>query len=59
MVSACLDLAESRARRKIPVTMQDWAKRPDIFLSAGERGVLQDAGGRITAKTAKARRKPV
>jgi hypothetical protein len=53
IVNAYLDLAESRAKRKIPMTMEDWAKRLDIFLSADEREVLQDAG-RITAKIAKA-----
>lgn len=52
IVNAYLDLAESRAKRKIPMTMEDWAKRLDIFLSADEREVLQDAG-RITAKIAK------
>jgi hypothetical protein len=53
IVNAYLDLAESRAKRKIPMTMEDWAKRLDIFLSADDREVLQDAG-RITAKIAKA-----
>jgi len=53
IVNAYLDLAESRAKRKIPMTMEDWAKRLDIFLSADEREVLRDAG-RITAKIAKA-----
>lgn len=31
IVSAYLDLAEDRARRRIPMTMEDWAKRLDIF----------------------------
>lgn len=52
IVSAYLDLAESRAKRKIPTTMEDWAKRLDIFLSADERVVLQNAG-MITAEIAK------
>jgi hypothetical protein len=52
IVNAYLDLAESRAKRKIPMTMEDWAKRLDIFLSADEREVLRDAG-KITAKIAK------
>jgi hypothetical protein len=52
IVGAYLDLAESRAKRKIPMTMEDWAKRLDIFLSADERDVLNDAG-QITAKIAK------
>lgn len=54
IVSAYLDLAESRARRRIPMTMADWAKRLDIFLSADERSVLQDAG-KITAEIARER----
>ena len=53
IVSAYLDLAESRAKRRVPMTMEDWAKRLDIFLSADEREVLQDAG-RISAEIAKA-----
>jgi len=31
-VSAYLDLAEDRARRRISMIMEDWAKRLDIFL---------------------------
>jgi hypothetical protein len=52
IVNAYLDLAESRAKRKVPMTMEDWAKRLDIFLSADDREVLRYAG-RITAKIAK------
>jgi hypothetical protein len=52
IVGAYLDLAESRAKRKIPMTMEDWSKRLDIFLSADEREILQDAG-KITAKITK------
>jgi hypothetical protein len=52
IVSAYLDLAESRAKRRVPMTMEDWAKRLDIFLSADEREVLKDAG-RISAEIAK------
>ena len=51
IVSAYLDLAESRAKRRVPMTMEDWAKRLDIFLSADEREVLKDAG-RISAEIA-------
>lgn len=29
IVNAYLDLAEERARRRIPMTMEDWAKRLD------------------------------
>jgi hypothetical protein len=52
IVSAYLDLAENRAKRKIPMTMQDWANRLDIFLAADDHEVLQNAG-KITAKIAK------
>ena len=54
IVSAYLDLAEDRAERHIPVTMEDWSKRPDLFLMADDREVLQDAG-KITAEIAKSK----
>ena len=53
IVSAYLDLAEDRARRHIPMTMEDWAKRLDIFLKADDREILTNAGT-ITAEIAKA-----
>ena len=52
IVSAYLDLAENRARRHIPMTMEDWAKRLDIFLQADDHAILKDAG-QITAEIAK------
>ena len=52
IVSAYLDLAEDRAERHIPMTMEDWARRLDLFLMADEREILQDAG-KITAEIAK------
>ena len=54
IVSAYLDLAEDRAERHIPMTMEDWSKRLDLFLMAADREVLQDAG-KITAEIAKAK----
>ena len=51
-MTAYLDLAESRAKRRVPMTMDDWAKRLDIFLSADVREMLKDAG-RISAEIAK------
>ncbi len=54
IVSAYLDLAEDRAERHIPMTMEDWSKRLDLFLMADDRDVLQDAG-KITAEIAKAK----
>lgn len=52
IVSAYLDLAEDRVERHIPMTMEDWSKRLDLFLMADDREVLQDAG-KITAEIAK------
>lgn len=54
IVSAYLDLAEDRAERHIPMTMEDWSKRLDLFLMADDREVLQDAG-KITAEIAKSK----
>jgi len=54
IVSAYLDLAEDRAERHIPMTMEDWSKRLDLFLMADDREVLQDTG-KITAEIAKAK----
>ena len=44
IVSAFLDLAESAAKRHVPMTMEDWAKRIDKFLLADDRDVLKNAG---------------
>lgn len=52
IVNAYLDLAENRAQRKIPMTMEDWAKRLDEFLKFDDREILQNAG-RISADVAK------
>lgn len=52
IVNAWLDLAEDRARRKIPMTMEDWAKRLDRFLLFDDRNLLED-GGKVTAEMAK------
>lgn len=54
IVLAYLDLAEDRAERHIPMTMEDWSKRLDLFLMADDREILQDAG-KITAEIAKAK----
>ena len=54
IVSAYLDLAEDRAERHIPMTMEDWSKRLDLFLMADDREILKDAG-KITAEIAKAK----
>lgn len=52
IVSAYLDLAEERTKRKIPMTMEDWAKRLDIFLEFDDREILKDSG-KVTAQIAK------
>lgn len=44
LVNAFLDLAEDRAIRKIPMTMEDWSKRLDLFLEVTERGILKNSG---------------
>ena len=53
IVSAVLDFAESRAKRRIPMTMEDWAKRIDAYLSSDERPLL-DSAGTVSAEQAKA-----
>ncbi len=53
LVSAYLDVAESMALRKIPMTMQDWETRLNRFIEATDREILQDAG-KVTAEIAKA-----
>jgi hypothetical protein len=52
IVSAYLDLAEERTKRNIPMTMEDWAKRLDIFLEFDDREVLRNSG-KVTAQIAK------
>ena len=52
IVSAVLDFAESRAKRRIPMTMEDWAKRIDAYLSSDERPLL-DSAGTVSAEQAK------
>ena len=44
IVTAVLEFAESRAKRHIPMTMEDWAKRIDAYLSSDERPLLDNAG---------------
>jgi hypothetical protein len=52
IVNAYLDLAEDRAKKHIPMTMEDWTARLDRFLEADDREILQD-GGKISASIAK------
>lgn len=44
IVTAVLEFAESRAKRHIPMTMEDWAKRIDAYLTSDERPLLDKAG---------------
>ena len=52
LVNATLDMAERMAKRHIPMTMEDWAKRLDIILEASGDAVLKDAG-KVTTEFAK------
>lgn len=53
IVSMYLDYAEDQARRRIPMTMQDWSKKLNAFLQFNEREILEDSG-KVTAEMAKA-----
>ena len=44
IVSAFLDFAEDFAKRRVPMTMEDWATKLDSYLQLTGRGVLQNAG---------------
>lgn len=52
LVNAFLDLAEDRAKRHTPMTMEDWAKRIDKFLDSDDRPILNDSG-KMSAEQAK------
>jgi hypothetical protein len=52
LVNGVLEMAERMARRRIPMTMEDWAKRIDIILQAGGNDVL-DHAGTVSAEDAK------
>lgn len=52
IVNSFLDLAEDMAKRHIPMTMEDWAKRIDKFLDLTDRPVLTDAE-HVSAEQAK------
>lgn len=53
IVNAYLDLAEERAKRRIPMTMADWAEQLDRFLAMDDRRILQDAG-KVSSEIAQA-----
>lgn len=52
IVNMYLDYAEDQAKRKIPMTMEDWVKKLDAFLKFNERQVL-DSPGKVSAEIAK------
>ena len=52
LVNSVLDLAERMAKRHVPMSMEDWAKRIDIILEAGGDAILPDAG-KMSAEYAK------
>ena len=52
IVNASLDMAENMAKRHIPMTMEDWAKRIDKFIDVAELPILQDSG-KVSAEYAK------
>ena len=51
-VTMYLDYAERQARRQIPMTMEDWAKRLDVFLEFNEEEILRDKG-KVSAEIAR------
>ena len=53
IVTMYLDYATRQARRRIPMTMADWASKLDAFLKFNEADILQDKG-KVTAEIAKA-----
>ena len=52
LVNALLDMAERMAKKHIPMTMEDWAKRMDVILEASGDAILDDSG-QISAEYAK------
>ena len=52
IVAAYLEFAEFQAERQIPMAMEDWKKRLDLFLTASGTELLGDAG-RVSALEAK------
>lgn len=53
VVNSYLDLAEDRASRRIPMTMEDWAVQLDKFPELTARGILKNAD-KVSAEVAKA-----
>lgn len=51
IVTMYLDYAEDQAERHIPMTMEDWKRKLDVFLQFNERDVL-DNHGKVSHKVA-------
>jgi len=51
IVTMYLDYAEDQAERHIPMTMEDWKKKLDVFLQFNEREIL-DNPGKVSHKVA-------
>jgi len=52
IVNMYLDYAEDQAKRKIPMTMEDWIMKLNAFLQFNEREVL-DNSGKVSAEVSK------
>ena len=52
IVNGYLDFAEEYAKRRVPLTMEDWAKHLDLILQANGKDLLKNSG-KITAELAK------
>jgi hypothetical protein len=52
IVTMYLDYAENQAERQVPMTMRDWIKKLDAFLSFNDYEILSNAG-KVSAKVAK------
>jgi len=53
IVTMYLDYAERQAKKQIPMTMEDWASKLDVFLEFNDEIILKD-NGYVTAEIAKA-----
>ena len=53
IVTMYLDYAENQAKRRIPMTMEDWANKLNAFLQFNEYEILNNSG-KVTAEITKA-----
>jgi hypothetical protein len=53
LIGKYLDYAEDQVERKIPMTMEDWAKKLNAFLKFNERDIL-DHPGKVAHEIAQA-----